>query len=482
MRAQPKPRSTGTDVAWVRKGTVGKGLAGALLSSGGGLLKALGIAAWGVAQRPRIAAGIVLSVVAWNFVGEGWMIGTLIVLAVGSAVFAVKRPQDLRAWWRRGVYQRRWRGAMVACRLAVEGRIPQRRRLIQASWGERVLISLPMGVGPEDVQAQSARLASAFKSVQCRVREDKPGRLWLEFSDGRALRESIPCPAFPERTDLTAVRLGNREDGSPWTIEVQHPEHGYRHLFVAGTTGAGKSGLFWQAFREFGQAIQEGWLELRVADPKQGAEFGRGQALFAQYADMEEDIAKMLRGAVETMREYGTFMKSQGQAQHVPTVARPVIGVIVDEVVSLLKDCEDKKLAAQMERDMRILARQGRVMGVFIWAATQDPREEAFPLRSYFPTALGLRMRAANHPDMVFGRGARDAGATCDKIRMDMPGTGFEIQDDGVMLVRAFYVSPQDRAELLERFGRHTWRVADDLDQQALDEEFNVDDEADVDA
>lgn len=445
--------------------------------------RSLGPAFMVVLRQPRLIAGLVLSVAAWNFVGEVGLIVLLVALVCATASFVVKRPHVLRNWWRKvWVYQRRWHAAMVACRLSVEDKIPRRRRLRQVAWGERILVSLPLGVSPEDVQAQSARLASAFKSVQCRVRDDKPGRVWLEFSDGRALREAIPCPPFPERTDLAAIRLGNREDGSPWTIEVRHPERGYNHLFIAGMTGAGKSVTYWQAMREFASAIQAGTLELRVVDGKEGVEFGPARDWFGEYADEPKAICELLEKAVRDMQEYGRYMKQIGTSQHEPTISRPAIGILIDEIVSLLRDCDDPKLAARMEKAIRLLLRQGRACGFFVWAATQDPSVESFPLRKFFSMALGLRMAAANQPDMVFGRGARDAGATCDKIRKDMPGTGIEIREDGVSMVRTAHVTAADRAELLERFGRHTWRVRDDRDRRALDEEFNVDEGEAVDA
>jgi S-DNA-T family DNA segregation ATPase FtsK/SpoIIIE len=364
---------------------------------------------------------------------------------------------------------------MAACKLEVAGCVPKVCEVQPVVWGERIRVELPDGMAPEDVRKRTPQLAWTFdQRPGCRVKVEEQ-RVWLEFSDGNQLREAIPVPPIPNATDLGAIELGRREDGEPWTIQVLHPERGYRHLFVAGMTGAGKSGIFWQAIREMAPAIADGLIQLRVADPKAGVEFGRGEPLFAEYADTEVEIAAMLRRAVEYMQARGARMKEAGISQHSPSRREPAIGVFVDEFPSLLRDCEDPKLAKQMEKDARLLMRMGRVFGVFLWAATQDPRVETFALRAFFSDSVGLRVSQSNHPDMIFGKGARDAGATLDLIDANMPGTGFEIREDGCMMVRSFHVTKQAIGELVEGYGRHS--VDDDLDRKALSQEFDVDEE-----
>ena len=416
-------------------------------------------------------------------VGEEATMWTLSGLVVAPAIWAAVHWESfrarvlggLRATWRRSWgYKRSWDARMKACRLVVDERAPVLRSVTQRAWGESVVVKLPWGLSPDEVRHKAGVIATTFDKPLCRIREHKDrARLCVwEFSDGRALRDALPVPDFPTETNLEALHLGRREDGADWLLTVRHPERGYQHLFVAGETGAGKSSTFWQGFRELGPAIEAGQVELWVADPKFGQEFGKGMdgpsgPLFHRYADTDKSIAAMLSEAVARMRQNSEDMKAQRLDLHTPTRSMPAVLVVVDEVVSLLRDCEDGALAKQMERDMRLLLRMGRVFGVWMWAATQDSKVENFPLRDLFPTSIGLRLARANQVDMVFGKGARDDGATCDKIPKEMPGAGFEITEQGIWMVRSFHVTAEARAELLERYGRRSV-----LDQQAIDEEF----------
>jgi S-DNA-T family DNA segregation ATPase FtsK/SpoIIIE len=433
-----------------------------------------GAGCWWIARRPRAAGPVALTGVL-VLAPTGVLYVAAAVVMTGAGVVALRRPKATRAVLtetrRKWTHSRKWNERMVACKLGVEGKAPVAKQTVREVWGERIRIELPAGMAPEDVRKRTPQLAWTFdRRPGCRVKVDGE-MVWLEFSDGNLLREAIPAPEIPNVTNLEAIRLGLREDGSPWTLRVWHPERGYRHLFVAGGTGAGKSVLFWQAFREMAPAIEDGLLELRVADPKFGVEFGRGEPMFAEYADDDEGIAAMLRKAREDMQARGARMKEAGVAQHSPSRHEPAIGVVVDEFPSLLRDCEDPKLAKQMEKDARILMRMGRVFGVFLWAATQDPRVESFSLRTFFSDEVGLRVRDANQVDMIFGKGARDAGATLDLISADMPGTGFELREDGVSMVRSFYVSGDLIAELVDRCGRVPDGV--ELDRAALAVEWD---------
>jgi S-DNA-T family DNA segregation ATPase FtsK/SpoIIIE len=460
------------------------------MSGGGGYGKVLGRSLWTIVGHPRVGIVFVLTLAAWAFVSGTILVLSLVLLTVGATTLTAYRPHLVvdtvkgrhRRWWG---YGRRWSTRAAKCGLSVGNDVAKLRSVEQHFWGERVLIGPPDGLSPEDAQKSTARLASTFQTKSCRVKEIKPGKVWaLEFSDGRALRDPIPAPPISATTDLERLLMGKREDGKPWTIRVFHPERGYQHLFVAGTTGAGKSKLFWQAIREMAPGVRDGLVELRVLDPKGGIEFGRARGLCAAYADEEKAMAELLAQCVVDMRARGARMKAAGISQHTPIRSEPAVGLFVDEIVSLLTDCEDPRLAKQMERDLRIVLRQGRAYGFFVWAATQDARIENFPLRPFFPNAVGLRLMEANQADKVFGKGARDAGATCDLIDKDCPGQGFEITDEGTMLVRGFFVSEQQYTDLIRDYAINAEDTAEvkarvaKLDEIALAAEFEVDDDA----
>jgi S-DNA-T family DNA segregation ATPase FtsK/SpoIIIE len=91
----------------------------------------------------------------------------------------------LARWW---TYERRWYAAMMRASLgAREGppwrrTVPAIRRVVSTPSLDRVLVAAMPGQQPEDFERAADELARAFGRAGCRVREDRPGRLWLEFT------------------------------------------------------------------------------------------------------------------------------------------------------------------------------------------------------------------------------------------------------------------------------------------------------------
>lgn len=416
----------------------------------------LGAGVLWVARRPRWALPVVLAGVL--VFAPVWVSYGAAGLLVAGAGVALRKPRELRGvvsdTRRRWGHARLWRDRMLACGIVDHtGAVPRARAIQKTAWGERVLIDVPDGMSPDAIRKRSPDIASTFKQKACRVREDRPGRVWLDFSDGQALTETIPAVPIPEVMDLSAVEVGKREDGEPWTLELMHPERGYQGLFVAGMTGAGKSKVMWGIVRQLGPGLRDGTVELWVIDGKEGVEFDAARPLCARYAgDETAPMAALLSDAVKRMRNSGARMREQGISQHVPTRANPLLVLFVDEIATLIADNPDGKEAKAMERDLRLLLRLGRALGVLVVASTQDPSAENFALRKFFYTALGLRVRFANQVAMIYGPGAREAGATNDKLRL--PGMGFVMLEDVAepALVRSAFVTNEEIAEVVRDF------------------------------
>jgi S-DNA-T family DNA segregation ATPase FtsK/SpoIIIE len=417
---------------------------------------------WAVLRRPRLAIPAVLLVglvvlvgghdaqalVLWALLGLGaWRL-------VHERSFERLVGRRLRSWWAGWwVYQRRWKATMAMSGLTKRYRLrehtPKIRKVVSTRWCDRVLVRLLLGQCTEDYERAAPELAHAFGARSCRVKEDRPARVWLEFTTGDALTETVPALAVPEVVDLQAVAVGRQEDGEPWRLQVQGT-----HLLVAGATGSGKGSVLWSLVRGLGPAIRDGRVAVWAIDPKGGMELGAGRPLFARFCGGDfEEMADLLDDAVEVMQDRARRLAGVTRL-HEPTVAEPLILVVVDEVATLTAYQTDSALRKRIAHSLGLLLTQGRAVGVCVVAALQDPRKEVLAFRNLFPARVGLRLDEPTQVDMVLGDGARAQGARCDRIKGSTPGVGY-VRLDGVrepIRVRAGYVTDEDIAAMAAEY------------------------------
>jgi S-DNA-T family DNA segregation ATPase FtsK/SpoIIIE len=375
-----------------------------------------------------------------------------------------------RRWW---VYERRWRSTMVMSGLGKRARlrrdvVPRIQRVTSTRWGDRVLVRLLLGQCTEDYERVAPELAHSFGAAACRVREERPGRVWLEFATRDPLRDEVPALPVADKVDLEAVAIGRREDGDPWRVKVLGT-----HILVAGMTGAGKGSVLWSLLRGLGPEIRDGRVAVWAIDPKGGMELGPGRPLYARFAvpsleDLKapyEEIAVLLEDAVGVMQQRSRGLAGGMVRKHIPTVAEPLIVVLIDEIANLTAYLTDRKVKDRINRALGLLLTQGRAPAVSVIGALQDPRREVMTLRSLFPDKVALRLDSPTEVDMVLGDSAREQGAYCDRIPASLPGVGY-VRVDGVReptRVRAGHVTDQDIAAMVRDYTpRHT------LDGEAL--------------
>jgi S-DNA-T family DNA segregation ATPase FtsK/SpoIIIE len=244
---------------------------------------------------------------------------------------------------------------------------------------------------------------------------------------------------------LEAVPVGVCEDSGWWLLRVL-----YAHVLVAGATGSGKGSVLWSVIAGVGPAIQAGLVDVWMADPKGGAEFGRGEGrLFVRFTTTVDTILAMLREAVELMDERLVRMRAAGVRKLVPNTDEPLILIIIDEAASL-SSYADRNEQEEFRRLTGLLLSKGRAAAVSLIAAVQDPSKETMPNRQLFPVRIGLRLDESTQTAMVHGHGARDRGARCDEIPDTTPGVGYVGEDGstGFVRVRAFWVS-DDQADAI---------------------------------
>lgn len=232
--------------------------------------------AWAVIKRPILAlptaAFIALVVLVGTHDAQALAIYALIALGVWRLAHkpSFERLVGRRvrsSWVRWWVYERRWRSTMSLSGLGKRGRlreaVPKIQTVRSTSWCDRVLVRLLLGQCTEDFERAAPELAHSFGARACRVCEDRPGRVWLEFTTNDLLVETVPALPVPDGVDLEAVAIGLREDGEPWTVEVLGT-----HMLIAGMTGAGKGSVLWSLLRGLGPEIRDGRVQVWAIDPK----------------------------------------------------------------------------------------------------------------------------------------------------------------------------------------------------------------------
>ena len=414
-----------------------------------------------LAVRHPLVTGPLAGLVALGVLA-GWQTAGLVlalVLALAAAllgVWAWRWPGSFTSWvrlpglarWRWfSLYRRFWQPVMtmtgLLTRRGEREYLPKIKRVVCTAWADRVLVDMLRGQAPGNWEDQAAALAHGFGAGSCRVRMERPGRIWLEFPRGDSLADPLPAMDVPAQTDLSGLPVGRREDGSDWLLGV----HG-THVLVSGVTGAGKGSIIWSVIRALLPAIWAGLVEVWAVDPKR-MELSFGRNLFARYAASPEDSVALLEDAVGEMQKRADAFAGRVRS-HTPTTEHPFVLVVVDEVAFLTAYHPDANGVKKPVRNaLATLTSQGRSVGVGVLAALQDPRKEVLEIRNLFPDKIALRMDEKAQVDMVLGDGARDRGAYADQIS-SLPATGagvgyvlLEGSRDPVR-VRAAYVSDAD--------------------------------------
>ncbi|MGY5276442.1 FtsK/SpoIIIE domain-containing protein [Nocardia gipuzkoensis] len=336
---------------------------------------------------------------------------------------------------------------------SVDSGFPVLEDWVYTDYGLQVDLLMLSGQTRNDWSKDETRdaLAQVLGVEDVRVVFPHPGvvRLELRVFDTLADTATLPGSASATGVDLEAVPVGVTEDFDTWRVRVL-----YGHILLAGATGSGKGSVLWSIIVALGPAIKAGLVDLYLADPKGGAEFGKGEnRLFVRFATDNPTILAMLAEAVELMRERLARMRAAGLRKIVPSTDEPLILIIIDEAASL-SSYATREEQQEFRRLTGLLLSQGRAAAVSVIAALQDPSKETMPNRQLFPVRIGLRLDEPTQNAMVHGQGARDRGARCDEISDQTPGVGY-VGEDGTsefMRVRAFFVSDDDIDAIVDAY------------------------------
>jgi len=386
------------------------------------------------------------------------------ILGLGAATLAVAGLVAGLLIWpvsRRWLVGRAWcaivRRRLVAClrvtRTGIRrgGDLPVVLRSQPTVVGERVTLWCRIGQSAEQIGARIAEMRSAAWCQEVRVTRDsrRAHLVYVEVIRRDTLAGIVPALPLPDSADLTTIPVGRTEFGGLWRLRLLGT-----HLLVAGVTGAGKGSVVWSLLRGIAPAVRSGLVQVWAVDPKGGMELGLGRPLFTRFAHREyADMVGLLEDAVAVMRDRAARLAGAVRL-HTPTVAEPLVVVLVDEVANLTAYLSDRDLRRRAEGALALLLTQGRAVGVSVVTCLQDPRKEVLGMRNLFPTKVALRLDEPSQVDMVLGDGARDRGALADSIPDTSPGVGYAREDGStaVIRVRAGHVTDPDITGMAERY------------------------------
>lgn len=339
--------------------------------------------------------------------------------------------------------RRSWVPVMEACGLTRRtpgGQVAQAPTLRRLVWEGHQLVASPRlltGQTVDDVEAAAERLRVSLDATRLRVIPDAAAidcRLVWSFGDPLAAAFTHPVPA-DHAIDLDAVTLGRTEDGALWRMPLRVS------TLVAGSSGAGKGSVLWSLVLSLAPAVKAGLAQLHGIDLKGGMELGPGKAMFTRYATDAAEAVIMLEDAVIACEDRAKRLAGHTRF-HTPTVAEPLVIVVIDELASLVAYLPDRDLLKRAEVALARLLSIGRAPGFYAFAFVQDPRKEVLKMRQLFTQAVALRLRDKEEAGMVLGEGAVNSGARCHKIGRATPGVGYAVGEDGLIVkVRAGFVT-----------------------------------------
>jgi S-DNA-T family DNA segregation ATPase FtsK/SpoIIIE len=218
---------------------------------------------------------------------------------------------------------------------------------------------------------------------------------WLEVSGSK---DASALPLF----------LGLDELGKPFEMTLADAPH----LFVAGTTGSGKSVCLHSIIASLLGRQPKDAIQLALIDPKQ-VEFSVYEKLSNLYqGEVVYDSNKaleLLQELVVEMETRYTIIKQRGVANWQEARALgwsvPRIVVVVEELADLLLSRKET------ERPLTLLAQKARAAGIHLILATQRPEAKTFGglLRSNIPSRIALTVQKSSESTIILDEvGAED--------------------------------------------------------------------------
>ena len=227
-------------------------------------------------------------------------------------------------------------------------------------WIQFLLQPAP-GIQVTKVEALSREIAIALGASTARVHAEG-GAIKVEVPrhDPQPINLMRLCMRLPAgRIPLGAAVLGLADDGAPLLLRLPSPD--VAHVFVAGTTGSGKTALLQTMIISLALLHHRRQLQFVLLDPQ-----GHAFESLADLPHLLRPIITQPDQAVAALTDLVKLMEARDQNR----VSEPHIVIVIDELADLMQSGGP---ATQSVENLSRLLQRGREAGLHVIGATQKP-------------------------------------------------------------------------------------------------------------
>lgn len=233
------------------------------------------------------------------------------------------------------------------------------------------------------------------------VRIKREGGIWLI----QVPRDTPRTVSVPEVAGMTTVvgtntgLLGIDEEGAPLLIRIDSPD--VAHIFIAGTTGSGKTELLRTLLLSFVMYNRPAFLQLALIDPM-ADKFAPLTALPHMWRNSA--IASEPADAARLLAALAAEMDNRARTGR----TSPRIIIAIDELADVIQSQGHKEAITE---PLQRLVQRGRGQGLHVIAATQKPAATLVGglVKANFPTRIVGSVVSADDAKVAAGVG--DSGA-----------------------------------------------------------------------
>lgn len=303
---------------------------------------------------------------------------------------------------------------------------PSLQKIRTSRHGVTLTVRTRPGQTVAELEAAGPRLAATYGAAAYRVYPDgkhSGSTVCFDLVMRDLLHEPITATVPADTVETVAVRLGRRQDGRDFRLQLRE-----RQTLVVGCAGAGKGSFLWGVCCGLAPAVRADAVRLYGVDLKGGVELAMGEPLFTRTAYDADAAVQLLQDLDRIAEERMQAMRGRSRSFE-PTPGDPLHVLVIDELASLTAYAPTavKKAA---EPVLSAILSKGRAVGVLVVAFVQDPRKEIVGMRGLFTQTVGLRLRSAEEVTMTLGEGMA-ATAPAHRILKNAQGTAWVIAEDG---------------------------------------------------